>query len=107
MQDDGLRVDVSDVDGIIRVTVCGEIDAYSAIALRAPLEQLSLERLICVDLAGVRFMDSTGLTVLLTQRERMAEVGGSMHVCNASDAVRRLVEVTGLREVLLEPTTLP
>ena len=107
MHDDILRVDVSHVDGITWLTVHGEVDADSALALRASLDQLHCEEHVCVDMAGVRFMDSTGINVLLTQHMRMVDSGGSIHVRNTSDAVRRVFEVTGLCATLFEPEPLP
>ncbi len=104
---DVLRVGVSHVDGMVRVTVHGEVDANSALALRAPLDQLDSERRICVDVAGVHFMDSTGINVLLTQRMRMLESGGSIHICNPSADARRIVEITGLCEVFFEADRCP
>ena len=102
MHDDVLQVDVSHVDGITWVTVDGEIDLDSAVALRAPLEKLDRDSHVLVDMADVRFMDSTGVNVLITQHLRMSEHGGSIHISNPSDPVRRLIEVTGLTEILLE-----
>ena len=107
MQDDVLRVDVSYVDEMTMVEVHGEIDADSVLTLRAPLEQLSLERRVLVDMAGVGFMDSSGLHVLLAQSMRMSEAGGSIHIRNPSRAVRRVVETTGLCDVLFETEVLP
>jgi anti-sigma B factor antagonist len=107
MHDDVLRVDVSHVDGMTLVTAHGEIDANSALTLRALLDQLGLERRVLLDMAGVEFMDSSGLHVLLTQGMRMSETGGAIHICNPSRAVRRVVETTALCEVLFEPEALP
>jgi anti-sigma B factor antagonist len=101
--DDVLSVEVQSHDGSTLVTAVGEVDADSMRVLEAPLEEVSLERTVLVDMSGVRFMDSSGLKVILAQRMRMIESGGSIHICNPSPAVRRLVEVTGLNHVLYEP----
>ncbi|MEY2401208.1 MAG: anti-sigma factor antagonist [Ilumatobacteraceae bacterium] len=104
--EDVLRVDISHLNGTTFVTVTGELDANSTLALQAPLCELSLERHILVDMAGVGFIDSSGLKVLLAQRIRMSESDGSIHIRNPSEAVRRLIETTGLTDILLEPKTL-
>jgi anti-anti-sigma factor len=100
MGDEILRVDVTHIDGVTVLTVEGEIDAASTLALQAPLNELSLERRIIIDMSGVRFMDSTGLSVILAQRIRMTERDGSIHIRNPSPAVQRLLDVSGLTEVL-------
>ena len=102
MQDDVLRVDVSRVDDVTWITVTGEIDANTALTLRATLDQLGIENRIVVDMAGVEFMDSSGLKVLLTQKLQMMESNGWIRISNASEAIHRLLDVTGLRDVLLE-----
>ena len=86
------------------VTVTGEIDADSMLALQAPLSELSLDSQIFLDMSGVRFMDSSGLKVILNQRMRMTEPGGSIHIRQASSAVQRLLEVSGTT-FLREPDT--
>jgi anti-anti-sigma factor len=106
MHDDVLRVDVSHVGEVTWVTVEGEIDANSAMTLRAPLDQLGMDRRVLVDMSGVRFMDSSGVNLLLTYWMQMNECDGSFHICRPSSAVQRLLEVTGLSQLLLEPEPL-
>ena len=101
--DDMLRVEVQNLKGSTLLTVVGEVDVASMLALQAPLDELSFERDIVVDMSGVRFMDSRGLKAILTQRMRMIENGGSIHIRNPSRAVRLLLEVSRLDDVLCEP----
>ena len=100
--DAGLRVEVSHAARITVLTVTGEIDADSMVALQAPLSELSLESHIVLDMSGVRFMDSSGLKVILEQRIRMTEPGGSIHIRHSSSAVQRVLEVSGLTHLLQE-----
>jgi anti-anti-sigma factor len=48
------------------------------------------------DLSGLRFIDSAGIAVLLEAAERV----GSISVRDPAPPVRRVIEVTGLTEVL-------
>jgi anti-sigma B factor antagonist len=98
-----LHVDVQSLNGSTLIAVVGEVDIDSMPELQATLDELSIERQILVDLSGVLFMDSSGLNVLLRQRTRMTEKGGSIYICNPSPAVQRLVEITGLDDVLYAP----
>jgi anti-anti-sigma factor len=95
---DLLHVDVSNGDGVIVLIVQGEIDAASAPVLISAFDDLSLNEPIQVDMSGVTFMDSSGLHALLTQSLRVRESDGSIHVSNPSNAVHRVVELTGLDE---------
>ena len=61
MENDGLRVDISHVDGLATVAVEGEIDLSTAGILGCALDELEPSERVLVDLAGVDFMDSRGL----------------------------------------------
>jgi stage II sporulation protein AA (anti-sigma F factor antagonist) len=98
--DAALQVEVTHAERITTVIVTGEIDADSMHALQASLSELSPQSHILLDMSRVRFMDCRGLRVILTQRIRMTEAGGSIHVHQASRAVRRLMEITGLTDIL-------
>ena len=50
-------------------------------------------------------MDSTGLRAVLMAREGLLQSGGSLDVVAASAIVRRLIEITGLHDLL--STTAP
>jgi anti-anti-sigma factor len=54
------------------------------------------ERLI-FDLSGLRFLDSAGIAVLIGA----AAMVNAVHLRDPSPIVRRVVEVTGLSDVLL------
>ena len=105
MDDEVLRVEVTHAERITLVIVSGEIDAHSMPGLQAPLSELSPHSHILLDMSGVRFMDCRGLRVILTQRHKMTEAGGSIHIHHASRAVQRVIQVTGLTDILREPDT--
>jgi len=105
MDDEALRVDITYADRTTVVIVTGEIDAHTMLALQAPLSELSPHSHILLDMSAVRFMDCRGLRVILAQRIKMTEAGGSIHVHHASRAVLRLMRVSGLADILLESDT--
>ena len=70
------------VDGVSVVTGEGELDAYSAEALRTALIEscgVTAARVV-VDLSNVPFMDSTALGVLVGGLRRVREVEGDLLV---------------------------
>ena len=76
-----------------RFDVVGEIDAHSAPALAAALEESTADTIV-VDMSGVTFMDSSGLRVLLALAERSG--GRSLQIAQPSRPIMRLFEVSGL-----------
>jgi anti-anti-sigma factor len=80
-------------------TLSGEIDAHTAPRLAAAMTELPAA-VVTVDMAGVSFMDSSGLRVLMDATTRARESGGDLVVASPSPTVARLVEISGLGDQL-------
>lgn len=50
---------------------------------------------MCVDAAGVPYVDSTALEALVELTERLAEGGRALKLCSVTQTVREVLEVTG------------
>lgn len=96
---DLLDLDVEYEPGASRalVRVEGEVDTASVGELNAVLERVigAGATDVRLDLDQVPFMDSTGLTALLSARTKLAG-RGAVVIDRASPAVRRTVEIAGL-----------
>jgi anti-anti-sigma factor len=105
MFDDGLRIDVAHLDGEAVLAIHGEVDMACADQLRAAIaEGHAGSAVVVLDLAGVSFMDSSGLNVLI--RESMSEgvSNGQLRLRNPPPHVVNLFAVTGVDRVLtIEP----
>src|SRR5690349_7528489 len=93
MPGEDTRLDVStDVDGVL--VLAGEIDSYTApelsehLGAKPPVE--------VIDVAGVTFIDSSGLRVLVEAHQSRAAVGSRLVLRAPSAAVQRLLEISGL-----------
>lgn len=84
------------------VTVGGRLDLVTASDLRSALDHELEERpaRIVVDLAGVDFMDSTGLGVLIAVQRRAQDVGSSIVLSSAAPIVLTVLRVTGAERLL-------
>ena len=92
MVDEGGPLEMA-VDGDGALVLTGEIDTHSAAILA---ERLQGEReIVVLDLAGVSFIDSSGLRVLVEAHQVREPVGG-MQLRSPSAAVQRLLEISGL-----------
>jgi anti-anti-sigma factor len=99
---EGLVVSLETVDGAAQLTLTGELDAHTAPFLTDAVDQVGAgapDRIV-VDLAQVSFIDSAGLGGLLRVRNAAVESGVPFTVANRSDVVNRLIELTGLEELL-------
>jgi anti-sigma B factor antagonist len=88
----------ADPAGVPIVVLSGELDSSNVDTLNARLEPITAERpdRLIFDLSGLRFMDSAGIAVLVGT----ARTVKSVRLRNPSEVVRRVVEVTGLTELL-------
>ncbi|MFN8023429.1 MAG: STAS domain-containing protein [Acidimicrobiales bacterium] len=83
-------------DGGRTLRVEGEIDLATAPQLEQAMADASAGvTCVGVDLAGVRFIDSTGLRVLLASQQTAQAAGVEVCVTDASEVARRLFELTG------------
>jgi anti-sigma B factor antagonist len=88
----------SDPTGVPVVTVSGELDISNAGALEATVASVSEQRpeRLIFDLSGLRFMDSAGIAILIGAAASI----DSVQVRHPSPAVRRVLELAGLGDVL-------
>jgi anti-sigma B factor antagonist len=98
-----LQVDVEKVDSYARVIPTGDIDLFTAPELDEIIGTLAGDdavRRVVVDLAGVTFLDSTGLHALVTRARSAEQDGFDFAVSRPSAKVRRLFVLTGMDQVL-------
>jgi anti-sigma B factor antagonist len=85
-----------------RVTVVlrGEIDLSTVQAVRSVLEVLDpKQRMVVLDLAGVTFIDSMGIGLLVEIRRRFGPELRELVLRAPSEQVRQVLEITGLLQV--------
>lgn len=84
------------------VRLSGELDISTAGELTGVLDELAAAgaRRIVVDLTDLTFCDSTGIAAFVRGDNRAAARGGWLRVTGATGRVHRVLQVTGLAEVL-------
>jgi anti-anti-sigma factor len=95
---------------VARMVVVGEVDLATAHLLRDRVLDLLREQtpaVVDVDLAGVTFLDCTGISALVAVRAAALRVGGRMRVSHPQPIVRRLLDVTGLLGIFTAPIDQP
>ncbi len=85
----------------ILVIPVGELDLSTVDELQTELEDaLAADwRAVVVDLRGLSFVDSTGLSLLLRSHERFQEQGVDFAIIEDPGPVRRLLELGGVSHI--------
>jgi anti-sigma B factor antagonist len=83
------------------LSVHGEIDTVTAPELQAGVEQAmpSAGQVLVVDLSGVTFLSSAGLSVLVQAHQQADEAGCEVRIVTNSNTAR-VFQLTGLTETL-------
>jgi len=97
-----LSVNVSKEGGDTVLALVGDLDLYTATQFRERITDLIYDaRLhLVIDLAGLEFVDSTGLGMLVGELARVRRGGGDMVLRAPTPSVRRTIEVIGLERAL-------
>jgi anti-sigma B factor antagonist len=84
------------------VEVEGELDLFSAPVLRDALTRLSGDGqcYVVVELSRLKFLDSSGLGVLIGATKRATAGGGGLCVAGASERIVKVLRITGLMRVM-------
>lgn len=84
----------------------GELDPHTAPDLRAEVDAAVDDdtTLVVFDLRALDFLDSSGLRVILATHRRVTEQGGRFVLRSPSPSTSRILEITGLPDLLeIEP----
>jgi anti-anti-sigma factor len=95
----GLSIEqVADAAGDPVIVLNGELDISNADAFREAVERVVEEKpgRLVFDLSQLSFMDSSGIAVMVYAATNV----GAIELRHASTIIRRVVEATGLSEIL-------
>lgn len=94
-----MELNAKSVDRKLLLELSGEVDHHGA---RDAIRQLelavdaALPRQLVLDMAGVTFMDSSGIALILRAQQQMQLLDGSLLVCNVPSQARRVLDAAGI-----------
>lgn len=103
-----LEVNLEYKDDVLCVRLSGELDHHTADIVREKvskaIESKKIKHLV-LNLGQLKFMDSSGLGVILGRYKQIKQVSGEMIVCAISPSVERLFNMSGMFKIIrFEPT---
>ena len=97
-----LQVSTREESGRTVVAAIGEVDVYTAPTLDEELTRLvdAGASSLVIDLSGVDFLDSTGLSVIVKALEAVRSRDGRLDVVVTAERVAKVFRITGLDEMV-------
>lgn len=88
-------------DGVPVLALRGDLDVATRRSARDALQgALQAQRALVLDLTGLGFLDSTGLTVLINSADEARRLGRPFAIAVPPGGPRRVLELSGLDEEL-------
>jgi anti-sigma B factor antagonist len=96
-----LEVSVDESGDFTVVTIEGEVEFATAPRLRGILLDLARAGAarVVLDLSGVSFLDSAGLSLLIQAKKRLANGDSDLVLRAPRENVRRVLEISGVSEL--------
>jgi len=101
MDQEQLSVSMESLEGGIGlITASGYINNEGGQAIADAVEGLLGEgdRILLVDLAGTKIINSIGISILLEILERLLDDGGRLAFCNLTPTIAKTFEIMGLAQ---------
>ena len=97
-----IRVQVREAEGEAYVVeLSGEIDVHTSPKVKDAIGELIDEGHynLVINLEKVRYIDSTGLGVLIGGLKRVREYGGTVHLVCTNPQIKKIFDITGLVKI--------
>ena len=93
-----MTIDKELKDGKLTLKVDGRLDTNTSPELEAALKLDGVKEIV-FDFAGLEYISSAGLRILLTAQKAMMASGGTMTVASPNDSVKGVFEITGCSDI--------
>ncbi|GAV21494.1 anti-sigma factor antagonist [Carboxydothermus pertinax] len=95
----GVEIRVRQKKGMVILEVEGELDFSNVEQLQQEIQRRT-EEVVEIDLKGLRFIDSSGVGMLLSQVRHMYKQGRTLRIVRIPELIREDLEVIGFFRVL-------
>lgn len=98
-----MEINARSTDRNLLLEFFGELDHHGARNAIHELEQeidAALPRKLVLDFAGVTFMDSSGIALILRAQRRMQNLNGSVLICHVPQQAKRVLDAAGISRLV-------
>ena len=98
-------VEITNTGERVTAGIQGDIDHHTASGIRAEIDAVlenSTPRLLILDFGKVKFMDSSGIGLILGRMRVLEGFGGKLFIKNATGTTAKIVKLAGLAGLMLK-----
>ena len=103
-----MAMTLAEQGGVVQISLSGRMDLLGVEDIGAPFTETIGTRgaLVAVDLSQVDFLASVGLRLLFANARTLQEHGGKMALAGAQEAVKSVLDASGVPQVIPHYPTL-
>ena len=97
-----MAVEITLQDRTLDAVLDGEIDHHCAQPMRTEIDEKITAyqpEVLVLDFAGVTFMDSSGIGLIMGRHRSMESIGGEVIVRNPPQHIRRVMRLSGMERI--------
>jgi stage II sporulation protein AA (anti-sigma F factor antagonist) len=98
-----VEITVKQENQTLTVFLKGELDHHTAASVKDTIDMLLVKtpfKLFVLDMAGVSFMDSSGIGLIAGRYNRVRSIGGRMKIANPGSALSRILKMSGIESLI-------
>lgn len=81
----------------------GELDHHTSVQAREKIDRyinMGIVKNLIFDFKGLKFMDSSGIGVIIGRYKLMQKTDGKVAVVNANPHIKRIIMISGLHKII-------
>jgi anti-anti-sigma factor len=97
-----MKIETRQVDGVLLVGISGRLDSLTSGDAGDQIVAIAQggNRRVLLDLEKLEFLTSAGMRVIIRGARLVAENQGELKICNASEHIRKLLELSGFNSLI-------
>lgn len=92
-------LEIEKTDNIMTAKLSGELDHHSCQKIRQKIDsraESERPKVLLLDFSGVKFMDSSGVGLVMGRFRQMSLMGGRLQVVNIPEHLQKMFQLSGL-----------
>jgi anti-anti-sigma factor len=96
-----MNISIDKSNDTLQVSIQGNIEITTLKPFSDKITDIvNYNKNVQIDLAGVEYIDSSGIRALLTLLRKLSEIGKTLIIIHSSESIRRILQLSSLQEIL-------